>query len=484
MPSYRAAWLLPISQPPIRDAWLRTERGRIVAFGPTRPGDFTAPDEIDLGNVAVLPGLVNAHTHLELSWMRGRIADTGAFPDWIRVGHDSGVRAPTPRVMRWRELCRRPSTRRARTERHSSAISRTRWRRRPRLPAGTWRRSCSTSCSAFSRPMRTRSSDTALDVLADDAGVETRAAHARAPCALFGISGAVRPHPAALKQDPFAPIERAPRRIGGRDRVPATMGRARTGLLEDIGKVGSVLGASRSAAQLSTSIEWGFSTTDCSSCTACTSAPAISSALPRRARRSSRALAATSARERARRPSASSSSRVCASPSAPTVLRACPISMCLPSSPRCGVWHRKSRRGSLLEAATINGARALGFEAEFGTDRLRETRCVDCRRARRPDLERRRAARVGHRRDRRSAGSASHERRALGTRPADRVCSSNMRAMPLSATIVISTQWKSLNFSAPPDFARAVAEYDAFLEILAQRRRRDCVLAARQQRHA
>ena len=64
MPYYRVAWLLPISQPPIRDAWLRTERGRIVAFGHSRPGDFTAPDEIDLGDVAVLPGLVNAHTHL------------------------------------------------------------------------------------------------------------------------------------------------------------------------------------------------------------------------------------------------------------------------------------------------------------------------------------------------------------------------------------------------------------------------------------
>src|SRR5262245_2859729 len=31
----------------------------------------------------------------------------------------------------------------------------------------------------------------------------------------------------------------------------------------------------------------------------------------------------------------------------------------------------------------------------------------------------------------------------------------------------IRAQWKSLNFSAPPDFARAVAEYDKFLEILA-----------------
>jgi cytosine/adenosine deaminase-related metal-dependent hydrolase len=84
MPSYRAAWLLPISQPPIRDAWLRTEGGRIVAFGPTRPGDFTASDEIDLGNVAVLPGLTNAHTHLELSWMRGRINAAGSFPGWIK----------------------------------------------------------------------------------------------------------------------------------------------------------------------------------------------------------------------------------------------------------------------------------------------------------------------------------------------------------------------------------------------------------------
>ena len=42
------------------------------------------PDEIDLGEAAVLPGLVNAHTHLELSWLRGRIPETGDFPGWIR----------------------------------------------------------------------------------------------------------------------------------------------------------------------------------------------------------------------------------------------------------------------------------------------------------------------------------------------------------------------------------------------------------------
>jgi cytosine/adenosine deaminase-related metal-dependent hydrolase len=82
---YRSAWLLPIAQPPIRDAWVRTERGRIVAFGHSRPGDITAEDEIDLGEVAVLPGLVNAHAHLELSWMRGRVPDAASFPAWIRA---------------------------------------------------------------------------------------------------------------------------------------------------------------------------------------------------------------------------------------------------------------------------------------------------------------------------------------------------------------------------------------------------------------
>jgi aminodeoxyfutalosine deaminase len=85
MPYYRTAWLLPISQPPIRDAWLRTDDGRVVAFGHTRPGDFTASDETDLGNVAVLPGLVNAHTHFELSWMRGRIPEADSFDRWIRA---------------------------------------------------------------------------------------------------------------------------------------------------------------------------------------------------------------------------------------------------------------------------------------------------------------------------------------------------------------------------------------------------------------
>jgi N-dimethylarginine dimethylaminohydrolase len=33
---------------------------------------------------------------------------------------------------------------------------------------------------------------------------------------------------------------------------------------------------------------------------------------------------------------------------------------------------------------------------------------------------------------------------------------------------VISAQWKALNFTAPPDYSRALAEYDAFLEVVAR----------------
>jgi aminodeoxyfutalosine deaminase len=78
---YRARWILPIASPPIRGGWVAVERGRVLAVG---PGDHPARAEeiTDLGDAAVLPGLVNAHTHLELSWMRGQVPPGGSMPEW------------------------------------------------------------------------------------------------------------------------------------------------------------------------------------------------------------------------------------------------------------------------------------------------------------------------------------------------------------------------------------------------------------------
>ena len=49
---FRASWLLPISQPPISDGWVRVEAGRIVAFGQRSGSDSPRSGEIDLGSVA------------------------------------------------------------------------------------------------------------------------------------------------------------------------------------------------------------------------------------------------------------------------------------------------------------------------------------------------------------------------------------------------------------------------------------------------
>ena len=81
---YRAAWILPIAAAPIRGGLVTVDRGRIVGVssGDEPPLRSREIETIDLGDVAVLPGLVNAHTHLELSWMRGKVAPSDSMPAW------------------------------------------------------------------------------------------------------------------------------------------------------------------------------------------------------------------------------------------------------------------------------------------------------------------------------------------------------------------------------------------------------------------
>ena len=82
MTRYHAAWVVPIEGEPIRGGWISVDRGRIVALG--RPAANDATPGVDLGDVAVMPGLVNAHTHLELSYLRDQIAPESSFTMWAR----------------------------------------------------------------------------------------------------------------------------------------------------------------------------------------------------------------------------------------------------------------------------------------------------------------------------------------------------------------------------------------------------------------
>lgn len=75
---YRVRWLFPSEADPIADATLEVFGGRIAGWS-ERPH----PEAIDLGNVAVIPGLVNAHTHLEFSHLAEPIPAGDSFASWI-----------------------------------------------------------------------------------------------------------------------------------------------------------------------------------------------------------------------------------------------------------------------------------------------------------------------------------------------------------------------------------------------------------------
>jgi len=78
MPIFSAEWIVPISGPPIHKGFVTIDRGRIRAIGSDVPREATA-----LGNVALLPALVNAHTHLELSFLCGRVPRCDNFNEWV-----------------------------------------------------------------------------------------------------------------------------------------------------------------------------------------------------------------------------------------------------------------------------------------------------------------------------------------------------------------------------------------------------------------
>ncbi len=81
----RAGWVVSVSAPPLREGAVVIDGGRIAAVGPASDlaGAYPAARLVDLPDAILIPGLVNPHTHLELSGHEAGDTPGGSFTDWI-----------------------------------------------------------------------------------------------------------------------------------------------------------------------------------------------------------------------------------------------------------------------------------------------------------------------------------------------------------------------------------------------------------------
>lgn len=84
---YAARWIVPVASAPIENGAVAVEGARIVAVGGGREvaERFREAPVDNLGEAIILPGLVNTHTHLELTAMRGYLErEETDFFAWLR----------------------------------------------------------------------------------------------------------------------------------------------------------------------------------------------------------------------------------------------------------------------------------------------------------------------------------------------------------------------------------------------------------------
>lgn len=74
----RARWIFPADAPPIRDGRVTIRGDRIIRVAADGSAD------LNVGNAVLLPGFVNAHTHLDLGMLHGRCPPTPDLPAWLR----------------------------------------------------------------------------------------------------------------------------------------------------------------------------------------------------------------------------------------------------------------------------------------------------------------------------------------------------------------------------------------------------------------
>jgi cytosine/adenosine deaminase-related metal-dependent hydrolase len=84
---YSARWVLPITSPLIEDGAIAVDDSKIIGVGSRSAVIARFPHfrRQDFGQAAILPGLVNAHSHLELTVMRGFLErEESNFFAWLR----------------------------------------------------------------------------------------------------------------------------------------------------------------------------------------------------------------------------------------------------------------------------------------------------------------------------------------------------------------------------------------------------------------
>jgi cytosine/adenosine deaminase-related metal-dependent hydrolase len=77
-----AAWVVPVTVPPIRDGYVEIAGSRIASVGAAAKLTPGGVEVVDLGGVILTPGLVNPHTHLELTCYAARLKPA-SFWTWV-----------------------------------------------------------------------------------------------------------------------------------------------------------------------------------------------------------------------------------------------------------------------------------------------------------------------------------------------------------------------------------------------------------------
>lgn len=82
----RARVVLPISRPPIEDGAVLVSGNRLAKVGRWKDfSQFDSGDIVDLGETILMPGLINAHCHLDYTDMAGMVPPQKSFTDWIQL---------------------------------------------------------------------------------------------------------------------------------------------------------------------------------------------------------------------------------------------------------------------------------------------------------------------------------------------------------------------------------------------------------------